>query len=137
MVGGMAAGLAAVAFANCEGDNQRGQTYNLELSYEDLQGLVSRFEFQRSVENAAAAAVGSGLIIGDLFMLTGTGVVGFTVGVSLCATYVWFHLEPVPVAVHRGASSTKAKRTKPRQRFIDTSPQMMMLLGLMEYHTTK
>jgi hypothetical protein len=124
MACGVAAAGAAVAVANCE----PLQTYNLELSYEELKGIASRFEFQRSVENALAATVGGGLVIGDMFLLTGTGVVGLTVGCCLCATYVWFHLEPVPIS---------GNGKKPRQRFIDTSPQMMMLLGLMEYHVVK
>jgi hypothetical protein len=107
----------------------------------NLNNDAANFEFKRSIETILGAAVCGGFIVGDLCSFTQTGIAGLLASGTLCGAYYMLNLRPVPVIGDNYLELEPwiftilqhGEATKSRWRFIDTSPQMMMALGLREY----
>ena len=100
-------------------------TYTIKLTVGELTRLIERYQYQRFAENVVAAVGSSALVVGDMFFLSGTGLVGVLVSGWLCAFYVYRHLEAV-----------QSVNAEYRWRFIDVAPEQMLLMGLLQYHAT-
>ena len=119
--------LTGITLTNTQSITSKPQ-FELKLSAKELEEWVSREKRSRHIENILASSVCTTLILGDLFLLTGTGLIGGTISLGLLTGYVYTHLIPVNDEWHTHMDNTSAQRL----RFIDTSDEQLVLMGLQE-----
>ena len=130
------AAVSPVAWAAADGAND-GHT--VVLTIDEIESMLGRYEMYRSAQNAAGAVAIGGLVVGDLLMVTGTGLFGALAGAGLCFAYVYRHLERVDVSSPAGGGGggggggANATNAEGRRRYVDVPQEIMRIMGRHTY----
>ena len=121
---GVAAGCT-VRIARSDVSPEKAQ-YTVVWSPQQIRTVLEKYLESRQLENILAALGVGALVLADMSMLSGTGIVGMVAGIGATVGYIAAHLEYVNDDPAFG-----------RLRFIDVSPTHEALMGLLEYHNIK
>ena len=111
---------AASSFLTSTGGSIRAEELN--LSVEEIEGLLGSMRRRRQVENVMAACASAGMIAADVALVSGTGLFGLLGASWFCVMYVYSHLE-----------RADPSNNQSRWRFNDVPSEMSNLIGMLEH----
>jgi len=111
-------------------DKDERLIFSMDLSVQGIERMLNSYQRHRTIENAMATFAFVSLVLGDMFLVTGTGLGGAALGVTLALVHVYQCLEPV-------LPNAQKKSALHRNRYMDISPEMVLMLSMLSAYQLK